>query len=197
MTARRLGRTFYARPSHVVAPELLGAVLRYGDTAGRIVEVEAYGGADDAASHAYRGPTPRNEAMFGPAGHLYVYFIYGMYFCANVVTGRVGNGEAVLLRAVVPLMGLEPMRLRRPKARSDYALANGPGKLCGAFGIDRSHDGLDLVRGPIGIWRDAAKVVSVIATPRIGITKEVDRPWRWLAQPETRRSSGGLRKIAP
>jgi DNA-3-methyladenine glycosylase len=182
---KRVARAFFARPSEVVAPELLGLVLQVGDLSGRITEVEAYGGADDAASHAFRGLTARNEVMFGPAGHLYVYFTYGMHHCANVVTGRsTGDGQAVLLRAVTPLRGLDEMRARRPKARTDKQLADGPGKLCAAFGLDRVSNGVDLCRGPIGIWSDGFAPAVVMVTPRIGISKEVDRPWRWLASTE-------------
>jgi DNA-3-methyladenine glycosylase len=178
--ARRLGRAFYQRSSLVVAPELLNKVLVAGPCRGRIVEVEAYKGAEDPASHAYRGRTARNAVMFGPAGHLYVYFTYGMHHCANVVTGVVGVAEAVLLRAVEPLAGLDEMRARRPAARRDRDLANGPGKLCAAFGLDGDDDGVDLVRGPVRIVDDGVAPPDVPATsPRIGITKAVDLAWRW------------------
>ena len=176
---KRLTRSFFARPSHVVAPELLGCVMRYGELAGRIDEVEAYGGADDAASHAFRGPTRRNSVMFGPPGQLYVYFTYGMHHCANVVTGDDGAGEAVLIRSVVPLNGIDTMRTRRAKARNDRTLANGPGKLCAAFALDLSHNGVDLCRGELGIWHTSHSVNEVEITPRIGISKEIARPWRW------------------
>ncbi len=159
-----LGRSFYGRDSLVVAPALLNKVLvrRLADgsrLAGRIVEVEAYRGADDPASHAYRGPTARNATMFGDPGHLYVYFTYGMHYCANVVCrpGRPGSPGAVLLRALAPLEGLEAMRRLRLAARRgarsgdgtatlrDAELCSGPAKLCEALGIDRSLDGADLV----------------------------------------------------
>ena len=178
--ARRLGRAFYERSSLVVAPELLNKVIVAGRCRGRIVEVEAYKGAEDPASHAYRGRTARNAVMFGPPGHLYVYFTYGMHHCANVVTGAAGVAEAVLLRAVEPLAGLDEMRARRPAARRDRDLANGPGKLCAAFGLDRGDDGVDLVRGPVRIVDDGVAPPNTPASsPRIGITKAVDRPWRW------------------
>lgn len=179
---RNLPRTFFARDAEVVAPELLNKLLRFGDCAGRIVEVEAYR-QDDPASHSHRGRTPRNASMFGPPGHLYVYFTYGMHFCANVVTGPVGDGQAVLLRAVVPLEGLEAMRSRRLAARRDSDLANGPGKLCQAFAIDRSHDGIDLcARGTDRCIADdgIAPPPRPKVTPRIGIRLGRERMWRWL-----------------
>jgi DNA-3-methyladenine glycosylase len=181
-----MGRAFFARHSSVVAPDLLGKVLVVGSCRGRITEVEAYGGSDDGASHAARGQTPRNTVMFGSAGVLYVYFTYGMHHCANIVTGPVGDAQAVLLRGVEPLEGLDQMRLRRPKARSDRDLANGPGKLCAAFDIDLRHNGLDLTKGPINIFDDGFAPESVVTTPRVGISKAADVPWRWLtawAQP--------------
>ena len=179
--SRRLGRAFFARHSSVVAPDLLGKILVVGSCRGRITEVEAYGGTDDAASHAARGQTPRNSVMFGPAGVLYVYFTYGMHHCANVVTGPVGDAQAVLLRGVEPLEGLDEMRSRRPKARSDHDLANGPGKLCAAFDIDLRHSGLDLTKADIGIYADGGAPASIVVTPRVGISKAADLPWRWLA----------------
>jgi DNA-3-methyladenine glycosylase len=181
----RFARSFFAQSSDVVAPALLGAVLRRGTLSGRIVETEAYGGSDDAASHAYRGQTPRNTVMFGAPGHLYVYFTYGMHFCANVVTGRVGDGQAVLIRALEPLTGLPEMQQRRPKAKTTRALTNGPAKLCAAFGLDRSSDGIDLLNGSGDLVIDKPVVPNdiVIETgPRIGISKEIDRPWRfWIS----------------
>jgi DNA-3-methyladenine glycosylase len=181
MRARPLPRAFYRRPSVVVAPELLNKVLAAGRCRGRIIEVEAYAGPLDPASHAYRGPTVRNATMFGPAGHLYVYFSYGMHFCANAVTGHDGDGQAVLLRALAPVAGVDEMWSRRPAARRLTDLASGPGKLCQAMGIGREHDGADLVRGPVRILDDGVTPpdepsVSV----RVGITRAVDRPWRWF-----------------
>jgi DNA-3-methyladenine glycosylase len=162
-----------------VAPDLLGKILVVGPCTGRITEVEAYGGTDDAASHAVRGQTPRNAVMFGPAGVLYVYFTYGMHHCANVVTGPVGNAQAVLLRGIEPIEGTEEIRLRRPRARRDRDLANGPGKLCAAFDLDLRHNGLDLTKGPIAILDDGNTPTGVAIGPRVGITKAADTPWRW------------------
>jgi len=179
---RRLGRTFYRRDPRLVAPELLGKLLVSGPVAARIVEVEAYCGGEDPGSHAYRGPTPRNATMFGPPGHLYVYFTYGMHWCANAVCGDHGEGVAVLLRAAVPASGLEEMRARRPAARRDRDLCRGPARLCQAFGIDRAHDGADLVTADRGIT-----IVDDGTPPpddpavgvRIGLSAGADLPWRW------------------
>ncbi|MEM8705507.1 MAG: DNA-3-methyladenine glycosylase, partial [Actinomycetota bacterium] len=135
----RLPRSFYARPGTEVAPELLNKVLVAPGVRGRIVETEAYMGSDDPGSHAYRGPTPRTEVMFGRAGHLYVYFTYGMHWCANVVCDVEGAASAVLLRAITPLSGLDLMRERRPRAKRDVDLGNGPAKLASAFGLDDAH----------------------------------------------------------
>jgi DNA-3-methyladenine glycosylase len=176
-------RSFFARDSRVVAPELLNKVLVRGDRVGRIVEVEAYAGEEDPASHGFRGPTPRTEVMFGPAGHLYVYFTYGMHFCANAVCGGVGEASAVLLRALAPVTGLEEMRTARgPAARRDRDLCSGPAKLCQAFGIDREQDGVDLVTGDeVGVFDDGTPPPTVPGvSPRIGISVALDHPWRWF-----------------
>ena len=133
MTAVSLPAEFYARPPQEVAPELLGKVLQTSSAAGRIVEVEAYDGSDDPGSHAYRGPTPRTEVMFGPPGHLYVYFSYGMHWCANVVCRDEGSAAAVLIRALSPMKGQAVMYERRPAAVRERDLCSGPAKLCAAL----------------------------------------------------------------
>ena len=183
---RPVSRSTLERPSTEVAPDLLNKLISAttpggATVSGRIVEVEAYGGADDEASHAFRGPTRRNAAMFGRAGTLYVYFTYGMHFCANVVTGEVGLGEAVLVRALAPVEGLEEMQARRPRAVRDRDLCNGPAKLCQSLAIDRSDDRLDLLDADSrvrllddGVPPPAEPLRSV----RIGISRAVDRPWR-------------------
>lgn len=187
---RRLDRAFFARDATAVAPELLGAVLATGEVAGRVVEVEAYT-ADDPASHSFRGRTARNATMFGPPGHLYVYFTYGMHWCANVVTGAEGDGQAVLLRAVTPLRGVDVMRRRRA-GRADRELTNGPAKLCRAFALDGSDDGRDLVTDPgLGLFDDGNVAATVRTTPRIGIRVGLDRHWRWLAAPDPSRHPVG------
>jgi len=181
VSARVVPRRFYRRASTIVAPELLNKVLELGPCRGRIVEVEAYAGPLDPASHAYRGRTPRNGVMFGPPGHLYVYFSYGLHQCANAVTGDVGEGQAVLLRAVEPIAGLEEMWARRVRARRAIDLGNGPGKLTEALGIGQVHDGADLVRGPVRILDDGTEPPAVPGVSvRVGISRAVDRPWRWF-----------------
>jgi DNA-3-methyladenine glycosylase len=149
---------------------------------GRIVEVEAYLGRRDPASHAFRGKTNRNEVMFRTGGHLYVYFTYGMHFCANVVTRPKGTGEAVLLRAVEPLRGIASMKRRRGPVRGRvHGLTNGPAKLCQAFGIGRRENGLDLVKGPV-VLAGGSKPPrrSVSASTRIGIRVGTSHRWRYF-----------------
>ncbi|HLG19208.1 MAG TPA: DNA-3-methyladenine glycosylase [Bdellovibrionota bacterium] len=181
---RILPRPFYARPALVVAPELLGKVLCHASNgtlaSGRIVEVEAYLDKDDPASHAYRGKTPRNSVMFGPAGFAYVYFTYGNHHCFNVVTGEDGMASAVLIRALEPLKGIEAMRRRRKK-RDLYDLTTGPGKLTQALRIDRGRNGADLTQRPLWIEEDGEKdSIPYIQTPRIGISEGMDFPYRFL-----------------
>ncbi|HEV2809939.1 MAG TPA: DNA-3-methyladenine glycosylase [Acidimicrobiales bacterium] len=180
---RRLPRRFFAADSRELAPLLLNKVLVHGARAGRIVEVEAYAGEADPASHAFRGRTARNATMFGPPGHLYVYFTYGMHYCANVVCGPDGEASAVLLRGLSPLTGLDAMRAARgPAARSDLELCNGPGKLCQALGLDRTFDGTDLVSGDGGVRLvddGTAPPVAPGVSGRIGISVAADVPWRF------------------
>jgi DNA-3-methyladenine glycosylase len=155
----------------------------HGGTAGRIVEVEAYAGGEDPASHAYRGPTRRNATMFGPAGHLYVYFTYGMHWCANAVTGPPGLGHAVLLRALAPVRGLARMQERRGSATTERDLCRGPARLCQALAIDGRLDGTDLTRTGLGPWI-GDDGVSPPGTPgvatRIGLSKATEHRWRWF-----------------
>ena len=195
MTAAKRGRllplAFFARDPLEVAPDLLGKVLRHGDRAVRIVEVEAYRGPDDPASHAFRGPTPRTEIMFGPPGHLYVYFSYGMHWCANVVTHRRGEVGAVLLRAGAPIDGIDAMRAARPPARRDRDLASGPAKLCQALGIDGTFDGSDLraSTSPVRLLDDGTPPpTSPAIGRRVGISVAVDLPWRFSVPDDPHRS---------
>jgi DNA-3-methyladenine glycosylase len=169
----------YARSVHEVAHDLVGATLRHGDTAGRIVEVESYH-EEEPASHAFIGPRPRTEVLFGPPGFAYVYRSYGIHALLNAVAEDDGVGAAVLIRAIEPLEGIELMRERRGVAR-DEELTNGPGKLTEALGIGLDMNGSDLVRGPIRIQpRDpAARQPKVVVGERIGITKAADLPWRF------------------
>ena len=181
--SRRLPRSFYARPATEVAPELLGhvlvRVLADGTRlAARLVEVEAYE-PDDPGSHAFRGMTPRNAVMFGPPGHLYVYFTYGMHFCMNAVTRRSGQGSAVLLRAGEPLEGLDTMRRQRGRDRATELCA-GPGRFTQALGIARPENDADLVRGH-DVWvAEGARTEPVAVGIRVGV-HDTSRSWRfWL-----------------
>lgn len=183
-SARTLARSFYARGALEVAPELLNKVLVAPDgRAGRVVEVEAYRGADDPGSHGFRGKTRRTTTMFGPPGHLYVYFTYGMHWCANVVAETDGVAAAVLLRALTPLEGLDAMyEARGPAARRDRDLCSGPAKLTQALGIDGSLDGADLSTADRGvtILDDGTPPPPAPAiTARIGLTDGADLPWRF------------------
>lgn len=187
--ARRLTRSFFARSTLLVARELLGArlVCRVGEEylVGRVVDVEAYIGESDSACHASRGRTPRNAVMYGPPGHAYVYFTYGMHWMLNVVTERQGVPAAVLIRAIEPLEGLDTLRRRRG-GRGDRELTSGPARLCQALGIDRELNGEDMVRGS-RLYFEASpgrEELPVATTPRIGIdyAREEDRkaPWRFV-----------------
>lgn len=182
-----LPRSFYDRPTELVARELLGAVLECttpdGTTAGRIVETEAYLGPHDPACHAVAGRTERTWHLHGPPGIAYVYFIYGVHWCFNAVTREEGHGSAVLVRAVEPVQGIELMRTRRPAAKRDADLTNGPGKLCQALGIDGALDGARLDRRPLRILEgEPIADDSVDVTARIGITQAAEWPLRWLVK---------------
>lgn len=171
-----LPRSFFDRPVLDVAPELIGAMLLVDGVGGEIVEVEAYD-ETDPASHSFRGPTPRNRAMFGPAGHAYVYKIYGIHFCLNFVCRP---GSAVLIRALRPAAGLDAMHARRGGV-GEKQLCSGPGKLAQALGLDLSQDGLPLDEAPFAL--SASTQVNAVATgPRVGITKGVETPWRYVLQ---------------
>jgi DNA-3-methyladenine glycosylase len=189
----KLPRSFYIRSALVVAPELLGKhfVRIFGGTMlkGMITEVEAYMGAADPASHAFKGQTPRNSVMFREGGHLYVYFTYGMHYCANVVTGSADYAEAVLIRAVSPIQGLDAMIANRAasgKTVPEKDLSNGPAKFCQAFGIGRSENGTDLCGNEIFI-EDAPPVSRrlIRRSERIGISMGKEHLWRFFLDPNT------------
>jgi DNA-3-methyladenine glycosylase len=172
-------RGVLSAPGLEVAPRLLGAVVRHGDVAVRLSEVEAYAGADDPGSHAFRGPTRRNAVMFGPAGHLYCYFTYGMHVCCNVVCGPEGVASAVLLRAGEVVEGHGVARERRAGA-AERDLARGPARLCRALGITLDHDGTDLAVGPVTLTL-GEPAAELETGPRVGLRAAPDRPWRfWI-----------------
>ncbi|MGH9125689.1 MAG: DNA-3-methyladenine glycosylase [Acidimicrobiales bacterium] len=199
-----LARGFYLRDPRQVARELLNKLLVCGGRVGRIVEVEAYLGSIDPASHAYRGPTPRNGVMFGPPGRMYVYRSYGMHWCANAVCRPEGVGEAVLLRALAPVSGVEEMRGARFQGQrhplADRDLCRGPGRLCQALGISGSFNGADLVTGELGVWvgdDGVAPPATPGASVRVGLTKGAEHPWRYfvagdrhVSGPTTARATG-------
>ncbi len=186
-------RRFFLSPPELVAPKLLGSILAHqtpaGLLAGRIVEVEAYLGphitaTPDPAAHSFRGPTDRNRVMFGPSGHAYVYFIYGMHYCVNVTCEPEGLAGCILIRALEPLLGREAMAANRklPAATSDFNLTAGPGRLCQALGITRpAHNGLDLLdpSSPLRLFTDAFALTSHEVSPRIGIRHAADLPLRF------------------
>ena len=174
----RLLRSFFDRPTLIVAQELLGKILVIGPCSGRINEVEAYIGEGDPACHAARGKTGRNKVMYGRAGHLYVYFTYGMYHCANIVTEKKDFPAAVLLRSIEPLSGIDQMEKRRGK--KDH-LADGPGKLCIALGMDKlSHNGTDLCdKGDSYVVDDGFRPIGIKKSRRIGISAGRDKWWRF------------------
>jgi DNA-3-methyladenine glycosylase len=175
----RLDRGFYARSVHDVARDLVGCVVRHGETAGRIVETESYH-MEEPACHAFAGLTSRTRTLFGPPGHAYVYFSYGIHSLLNAVAEEEGVGAAVLIRALEPVEGLELMRERRRVAR-DEELCNGPGKLTQALGIGLSLNGTSLVDGPIAMRarEPREREPSIVIGERIGITKAAGLPWRF------------------
>jgi DNA-3-methyladenine glycosylase len=200
-----LPRTFYARDPLDLAPLLLNKVLVHdepgvGRLAVRLVEVEAYRGSADPGSHGYRGMTARTTTMFGPPGHIYVYFTYGMHWCANVVARHEpGDAGAVLLRAAIPLDGIEVMRSRRPRARGDRELCAGPARLTQAFGLTGADDGSDLTRGALRLVDDGvAPPAAPFVSTRIGLSpgRGDESPWRFCVpgDPHISRSPRGLPK---
>lgn len=190
LSAKKLTRNFYKREVLTVAKDLLGKILvkteKSGILAGKIVEVEAYHGDMDEASHTFRGKTKRNEIMFEAGGYLYVYFTYGAHFCCNVVTGKKGQGTAVLIRAVEPVSGIEKMINNRfgRKLKSEkemFNLTSGPGKVCAAFGINKKHLGTDLTGDNIFLLQSKKLNEREIGiSKRIGITRSVNLPWRFF-----------------
>jgi DNA-3-methyladenine glycosylase len=195
---RALPRSFYARDSRDLAPELLGKVLvhddpEFGRVAARLVEVEAYAGEEDPGSHGFRGETPRNRVMFGPPGYLYVYFTYGMHWCANVVCGEVGSASAVLLRAGAPVEGVDVMRLRRPAVRRDRELLSGPARLTQALGITGVDNGTNLLRGPLRLLDDGtAPPLRPGRSTRVGLNpgRGDGYRWRWFVRDDANVSRG-------
>ncbi|MDQ1584970.1 MAG: DNA-3-methyladenine glycosylase [Actinomycetota bacterium] len=186
---RRLTRRFFDRPVLEVAPELLGCIVARtspeGTVSVRLTEVEAYDGENDPGSHAFRGATPRNEVMFGPSGHIYVYFTYGMHWCMNVVCGPPGQASAVLLRAGEVVAGEQLAQARRPSARSPRELARGPARRTSALGVDRADNGADALdlRSPLRLLPGIAVAPDQVRTgPRVGVAGAgASTPWRfWL-----------------
>lgn len=181
MIKKDVSLDFLTNPAHIVAPRLLGCILeRVIDDRillAKIVETEAYD-ETDAASHSFKGRTPRTDIMFGPAGHLYVYFTYGMHYCCNVVTGKPNDGSAVLIRAVEPLEGSALMEQLRGKSGLD--ITNGPAKLCQAMGIDKQLNGHNVAEAPFRLVAEQPLPMNqIITTTRIGISKSQATPWRF------------------
>ena len=199
-----LPRSFYDRDTLVVARDLLGCLLVHdapgGRAAGRIVEVEAYHGEEDPACHAAAGRTPRTAPLYGHPGFGYVYLIYGMYHCFNVVTRGEGQPSAVLLRALEPVAGLDLMRARRAARRrgagrlTDRELANGPGKLCDALGITLAHNRADLIRSSLRV-ESGGPPAAVVWTPRVGISVGTDRFWRCFVKDSAHVSRSRLNRV--
>ena len=169
-------RRFFARSVHEVAADLIGATFLFNGVGGRIVEVEAYHHTDPAA-HSYGGPTERNAVMFGPPGFAYVYRSYGIHWCVNFVCEPEGSASAVLIRAIEPLEGLATMRCRRG-LDDPRLLCSGPGRVCAALGVTRAHNALALDAPPFELHRRSGEV-EIVTGPRIGITKAVEKPWRY------------------
>lgn len=191
-------RSLLSGPVLEVAPRLLGATLRHGEVAVRLTEVEAYDGAGDPGSHAHRGRTARNAVMFGPPGHLYVYFTYGMHHCCNVVCGGDGTASAVLLRGGEVVDGHDLAQDRRGGVRP-RDLARGPARLCVALGIDLASNGVDLGSGPVTLsLGDTPGPENVSTGPRVGLRAAADRPWRfWLDDDPTVSSYRPAKRLAP
>ncbi len=188
--SKKLNNSFYLRPTLTVAKDLLGKYfvrnIRRKKLIGKIVEVEAYLGENDPASHAFNGRTRRNDVMFWRGGHLYVYFTYGMHFCANIVSEEEGKGRAVLLRAVEPIEGIEimkryrKMKLKKGQSAAEVNVTNGPAKLCEAFNIKREQNGTDLLGQEIYITKgESIPKSKIISSKRIGITNGSKKKWRF------------------
>jgi len=181
--SRILDRSFYARPTVEVARDLLGKILVHEAAAGRIVETEAYLGGEDRAAHASRGLTERTRVLFGAPGHAYVFFIYGMYECLNLVAEPEGIPGCVLIRALEPLAGIAEMRRRRPRARSLEELTSGPGRLTRAMAISRRHYGVDVTKGPLEVRALLEEPpFQVGVSPRVGIRHCADWPLRFFIE---------------
>jgi DNA-3-methyladenine glycosylase len=176
----RLGVDFFGRSVHKIARELIGCRLSFAGVGGTIVETEAYE-REDPASHSYVGLTERTKVMFGPPGRAYVYLSYGIHSLLNFVCEAEGDAAAVLIRALEPTTGLEVIRARRPAARSDLDLCSGPGKLTEALGVTLAENGDRLDRDPFLLLGPEGEPPAVVTSPRIGITKAVERPWRFSA----------------
>ncbi len=174
--SKRLSKSFFRRSVHEVAPDLIGATLLVDGVGGRLVEVEAYRHTDPAA-HSFDGPTERNAVMFGPPGYLYVYRSYGIHWCMNFVCELEGSASAVLIRAIEPTEGLAVMRRRRGTS-DQRLLCSGPGRLCEALRITHKHNGLALDEPPFELYARTGGV-RIVTGPRIGLTKAVERPWRY------------------
>ena len=191
---RPLGREFFARSVHDVAPDVLGTTLLVNGVGGTIVEVEAYD-QSDPASHGYGGRTARNAAMFGPAGHAYVYRSYGIHWCLNLVCEGEGVASAVLVRALEPIFGIDEMRTRRG-LEGERLLCSGPGRLCQALGISGAHDGLALDEPPFRLL-PRRQDPSVTAVPRVGITRAAEVPWRYVIAGSRFLSRPAERRVRP